>query len=48
MTRASQDLAAEIQRVKSEQFAFAVQWRKLREHAESRGVSGCWAICLSM
>jgi 4-alpha-glucanotransferase len=38
MGRASQDLAGEIQRVKSEQFAFAVQWRKLREHAQSRGV----------
>jgi 4-alpha-glucanotransferase len=34
----SKDLAPEIQRVKSEQFAFAVQWRKLREHAQSRGV----------
>jgi 4-alpha-glucanotransferase len=38
MARVSQELAADIQRVKSEQFAFAVQWRKLREHAESRGV----------
>jgi 4-alpha-glucanotransferase len=38
MARVSQELAADIQRVKSEQFAFAVQWRKLREHAQSRGV----------
>jgi 4-alpha-glucanotransferase len=38
MARVSQDLAADIQRVKSEQFAFAMQWRKLREHASSRGV----------
>ena len=38
MARVSQELAAEVQRVKTEQFAFAVQWRKLRDHAQSRGV----------
>ena len=38
MARVSQELAAEVQRVKTEQCAFAVQWRKLREHAQSRGV----------
>jgi 4-alpha-glucanotransferase len=38
MVRVSRDLAPEIQRVKSEQFAFAMQWRRLREHAQSRGV----------
>jgi 4-alpha-glucanotransferase len=38
MARVSRDLAAEIHRVKGEQFAFATQWRKLREHAQSRGV----------
>jgi 4-alpha-glucanotransferase len=38
MARASKELASELQRVKNEQFAFAMQWRKLREHAQSRGV----------
>lgn len=38
MARLSQELAEQIRRVKTEQFAFAVQWRKLREHARSRGV----------
>ena len=38
LARVRQDLAADIQRVKTEQFAFAMQWRKLREHAQSRGV----------
>jgi len=36
--RVRRELASEIQRVKAEQFAFAVQWRKLREHAQHRGV----------
>ncbi len=38
LERARQELAGEVQRVKSEQFAFAVQWRKLRAHAQSRGI----------
>jgi 4-alpha-glucanotransferase len=38
MARVSKELLAEIQRVKAEQFAFAVQWRRLRAHAQSRGV----------
>jgi 4-alpha-glucanotransferase len=38
MARVGQELASEVQRVKIEQFSFAVQWRKLREHAQSRGV----------
>ena len=32
------DLAAQLQRTKREQFAFFVQWRRLREHARLRGV----------
>src|SRR5579871_1735502 len=36
MERVSRDLASEIQRVKTEQFAFAVQWRRLHEYAQSR------------
>jgi 4-alpha-glucanotransferase len=38
LARVRRELASEIQRVQAEQFAFAVQWRKLREHARSRGV----------
>ncbi len=38
LARVRQDLAADIQRVKAEQFAFATQWSRLREHAASRGV----------
>ena len=38
ITRARQELAADIQRVQLEQFAFAMQWRRLRQHAQSRGV----------
>ena len=38
LERARQDLASGIQRVKAEQFAFAMQWRALREHAQSRGI----------
>ena len=38
MARVGQELASEVQRVKIEQFSCAVQWRKLREHAQSRGV----------
>ncbi len=38
LKRATRDLSAELQRIKHEQFAFAVQWRRMREHARSRGV----------
>jgi 4-alpha-glucanotransferase len=38
LARARCDLEAEIQRIRLEQFAFAVQWRRLREHARSRGI----------
>jgi 4-alpha-glucanotransferase len=38
LQRVSQELASELQRVRTEQFAFAMQWRKLREHAQSRGI----------
>jgi 4-alpha-glucanotransferase len=36
--RVAQDLAAELERTKREQFAFFGQWRRLREHARLRGV----------
>jgi 4-alpha-glucanotransferase len=38
LERKRRDLVADIQRIKAEQFAFAMQWRRLREHAQSRGV----------
>ncbi len=38
LAKVTRDLDAELQRVKHEQFAFFVQWRRLREHARSRGV----------
>ncbi len=38
LDRVAHDLAAELQRTKREQFAFFVQWRRLREHARLRGV----------
>ena len=38
LARVRRDLAGDIQRVRVEQFGFATQWRRLREHAESRGV----------
>jgi 4-alpha-glucanotransferase len=38
LDRVTQALASELQRVKREQFAFFVQWRRLREHARLRGV----------
>lgn len=38
MARADEQFASEVQRIKREQFAFATQWRRLREHAQSRGV----------
>ncbi|MGH8296100.1 MAG: 4-alpha-glucanotransferase, partial [Steroidobacteraceae bacterium] len=36
LAKVTRDLDAELQRVKHEQFAFFVQWRRLREHARSR------------
>ena len=36
--RVARDLAAELERVRREQFAFFMQWRRMREHARSRGV----------
>jgi 4-alpha-glucanotransferase len=38
LDRMAQVLGPELQRVKREQFAFFVQWRRLREHARLRGV----------
>jgi len=38
IAHARQEYASELERVKSVQFAFSVQWQKLREHAHSRGV----------
>lgn len=38
MARARSELAAEIEAVRREQFCFAWQWERLREHAHSRGV----------
>lgn len=38
MARVIHGLAAELERIRGEQFAFFVQWRRLREHARSRGV----------
>ncbi|HEV2441740.1 MAG TPA: 4-alpha-glucanotransferase [Steroidobacteraceae bacterium] len=38
MDRVTRQFAAELERTKREQFAFFVQWRRLREHARSRGV----------
>jgi 4-alpha-glucanotransferase len=38
LARVARDLETQIQRVRVEQFAFAMQWRRLREHAQSRGV----------
>ncbi len=32
------ELAAEVARIEREQYAFHVQWKRLREHAQSRGV----------
>jgi 4-alpha-glucanotransferase len=36
--RVTRDLDAELQRIKREQLAFSVQWRRLRVHARSRGI----------
>ncbi|HEY3784614.1 MAG TPA: 4-alpha-glucanotransferase [Steroidobacteraceae bacterium] len=38
MVRARKELDAPIQRIQAEQFAFSVQWGRLREHAQSRGI----------
>jgi 4-alpha-glucanotransferase len=38
LKRTSRELATELQRIKAEQFAFFAQWRRLRDHARSRGV----------
>ena len=38
LRRVTHDLAGKLQRVKREQFAFFVQWRRMREHARARGV----------
>ena len=38
LDQATQRSCAELHRVKREQFAFFVQWRRLREHARLRGV----------
>ena len=38
LQRVTRDLAAELQRVRREQFAFFFQWRRMREHARARGV----------
>jgi 4-alpha-glucanotransferase len=38
LDRARRELAPDIERMKREQFAFAVQWRRLRDYAHSRGV----------
>jgi 4-alpha-glucanotransferase len=38
LDRARSELAADIERMKREQFAFAIQWSRLRDYAHSRGV----------
>ncbi|HZO21199.1 MAG TPA: 4-alpha-glucanotransferase [Steroidobacteraceae bacterium] len=38
MAQARRELDAPIRRIQLEQFAFSVQWHRLREHAQSRGV----------
>jgi 4-alpha-glucanotransferase len=38
LTQARKDLAAEVSRIEREQYAFHVQWGRLREHASARGV----------
>jgi 4-alpha-glucanotransferase len=38
LDRVAHDLAAKLQRTKRQQFAFFVQWRRLRQHARLRGV----------
>jgi 4-alpha-glucanotransferase len=38
LERVSRERAVQLQQVSHEQFAFYVQWRRLREHARARGV----------
>ena len=38
LSRARQELGAEVHRVRVEQYTFAIQWRRLRDHARHRGV----------
>ena len=38
LERVARDHAAQLEQARSAQFAFHVQWRRLREHARSRGV----------
>ncbi|MGH8287609.1 MAG: 4-alpha-glucanotransferase [Steroidobacteraceae bacterium] len=38
LARVTREWAAQLQQVREEQLAFFVQWRRLREHARSRGV----------
>ncbi len=38
LAQATRERAAELQRIRHEQFAFFIQWRRLRAHARSRGV----------
>jgi 4-alpha-glucanotransferase len=38
LTQAASILAGEVSRIEREQYAFYVQWNRLREHAHSRGV----------
>lgn len=38
LERVRKELAAQIERIRHEQFAFAVQWQRLREYAQARGV----------
>lgn len=38
LDRVKREHAAELERIRLEQFAFFVQWRRLREYAHSRGV----------
>ncbi len=38
LEQAARQLAAEVARIEREQYAFYVQWKRLREHAHSRGV----------
>ncbi len=38
LERVTRDRAAQLQRIKGEQLAFFMQWRRLREHARARGV----------
>ncbi|MBV9695696.1 MAG: 4-alpha-glucanotransferase [Gammaproteobacteria bacterium] len=41
LAAARRELAAELERVRHEQYAFSVQWQQLRAHAHERGVRLC-------